>query len=121
MLTVEDRGARDAFIRKNTCELPLRVFMDHFCVVLHLQLIAGCLGVLIGADTAVGADAELLLGFLGHQIPLGGNNLNLLLGAIGVCGADSVLLSLSVFIAASTGAKWCFLYYFYGRSPPPAA
>ena len=90
-------------------------------IVLHLQLIAGCLGVLIGADTAVGADAELLLGFLGHQIPLGGNDLNLLLGTVGVCGTDSVLLSLSVFIAASTGAKWCFLYYFYGRSPPPAA
>lgn len=95
--------------------------MDHFCVILHLQLIAGCLGVLISADTTVGADVELLLGFLGHQIPLGGNDLNLLLGAVGVCGTDSVLLSLPVFIAASTGAKWCFLYYFYGRSPPPAA
>lgn len=93
--------------------------MDHFGVILHLQLIAGGLGILIGADTAIGTDAELFLAFLGHQITLGGDNLNLLLGAIGVGCTDGILLRLPVLIATSTGAKWCFLYYLHAVHPLP--
>ena len=63
--------------------------------------ITACLGVLIGADTAVGAHAQFLLRLACFQVALGWNDLHLSLGSIGIGITNCVLCGLSLFICTA--------------------
>lgn len=120
VLTVQNGSTGNTLIGKNTGELPFIVLLDHFRVVLHLKLIAACLGVLIRADTAVCAYTKFLLfGFRSH-ILFCWDDLYLLLRTVCVCITDGVLRGLPFSSLRPRGRSGCFFVIFID-SPPPAA
>ena len=105
---MQDGSAGYALIGKNTRKLPFLVLLYHFRVVLHLQLVAARLSVLIRADSAISTHTKFLLFGFRFHIPFCRNNLYLLLRTVCVCVTDGVLGGLPFFLATTAGSKWLF-------------
>ena len=118
---MQNRSAGNAFVRKDACKFPLWILLNHFRVVLHLQLITACLVVLFGTNTAIGTDAEFFLFRICDQILFCRYNLHLLLRTVGIRLTNRIFGRLPFLITTPTRSKWLFLGYFHTGSPPPAA
>ena len=79
-----NRCSGNTFIRIDTCELPIFIFLNQLRIVLHLQLITTCLSIFVRTDAAIGANTQLLLFGFKVQLMCCWNDLNLTLGAVQV-------------------------------------
>ena len=112
-------SSRNALVSKYASKLPFIVLLDHLSVVLHLQLVAAGLVVLLSADPAVGADAELRFFALFDEVTLGGDDLHFLLGAVEIHIPDAVLRGLPLVICAAPLPDRYFLCDSHAVGSPP--